>query len=111
MFKKLSLITLITIALFGCKNAKVVNLPEKTVIAKNPARALKVRPVYHGSNTRTFDLLHTKIDAHFNWEKSQMYGKAWLTLTPYFYATDSLVLDARGMDINKLELVGEIICL
>jgi len=107
MFKKLSLITLITIALFGCKNAKVVNLPEKTVIAKNPARALKVRPVYHGSNTRTFDLLHTKIDAHFNWEKSQMYGKAWLTLTPYFYATDSLVLDARGMDINKLELVGE----
>lgn len=35
-----------------------------------------------------------------------MYGKAWVTLKPHFYATDSLVLDAKGMDIHKLEMVN-----
>jgi len=33
-----------------------------------------------------------------------MYGKAWITLRPHFYPTDSLTLDAKGMDIHKIAL-------
>jgi aminopeptidase N len=35
-----------------------------------------------------------------------LYGKAWITLQPHFYATDSLTLDAKGMDIHKVEMVS-----
>ena len=34
-----------------------------------------------------------------------MYGKAWVTLHPHFYPTDSLNLDAKAMDINEVSLV------
>ena len=36
-----------------------------------------------------------------------MYGKAWITLHPHFYPTDSLTLDAKGMDIKEVALVKE----
>jgi hypothetical protein len=32
-------------------------------------------------------------------------GKAWLTLKPHFYPTDSVQLDAKGMDIKTVALV------
>ncbi len=32
-------------------------------------------------------------------------GKAWITLKPHFYATDSLALDAKGMEIKKVAIV------
>jgi aminopeptidase N len=51
------------------------------------------------------DLVHTKIDARFDYDKSYMYGKVWLTVKPHFYTTDSLKLDAKGMDINKVAVV------
>ena len=34
-----------------------------------------------------------------------LYGKAWITLKPHFYPTDSLSLDAKGMDINEVAIV------
>lgn len=60
---------------------------------------------YRGSYTIINDLVHTKVDARFDYDKSYMYGKAWITLKPHFYPTDSLTLDAKGMDINKVALV------
>ncbi len=50
-------------------------------------------------------MVHTKLDVKFDYAKSYLYGKAWITLKPHFYATDSLSLDAKGMDISKVALV------
>lgn len=50
-------------------------------------------------------LVHTKLDVKFDYTKSHLLGKAWLTLQPYFYATDSLTLDAKGMDIHQIAIV------
>ncbi|TGE11041.1 M1 family metallopeptidase, partial [Hymenobacter elongatus] len=47
---------------------------------------------------------HTKLDVRFDYAKRYLYGKAWLTLKPYAYATDSLRLDAKGMDIKAVAL-------
>ncbi|MEO5995290.1 MAG: M1 family aminopeptidase, partial [Chitinophagaceae bacterium] len=63
--------------------------------------------VYRESATRVNDLVHTKLEVKFDYEKSFMYGKAWVTLKPHFYPTDSLKLDAKGMDIHKLNLVNK----
>ena len=62
--------------------------------------------VYRETATRINDLVHTKLDVRFDYAKSYLYGKAWITLQPHFYATDSLALDAKGMDINKVEIVN-----
>src|SRR5882724_11231133 len=61
--------------------------------------------IYRGAAPRINDLVHTKLEVRFDYSKSWMYGKAWITLKPHFYATDSLSLDAKGMDISKVTLV------
>lgn len=61
--------------------------------------------VYHGFATKINDLVNTKLDVRFDYAKSYLYGKAWITLKPHFYPTDSLRLDAKGMDIHTVALV------
>jgi aminopeptidase N len=61
---------------------------------------------YRASEKRNFDLLHTKLQVSFSWEKQHLYGKANLMLKPYFYESNLLVLDAKGFDINKVVLVN-----
>ena len=61
--------------------------------------------IYRASATRINDLIHTRLDVKFDYDKSYLYGKAWITLKPHFYPADSLSLDAKGMDIHKIALV------
>ena len=63
------------------------------------------KKVFRESYPKTNDLVHTKLDVKFDYGKSYMYGKEWLTLQPHFYATDSVLLDAKGMDLKELSLV------
>lgn len=60
---------------------------------------------YQPSKTSYFDLVHTSLKVQFDWDKSQLKGIAALELKPHFYATDTLVLDAKSFDIHKVELV------
>ncbi|OIR14226.1 aminopeptidase N [mine drainage metagenome] len=57
---------------------------------------------YRASATKINDLVHTKLEVKFDFSKSYLYGKAWITLHPHFYPTDTLQLDAKGMNINKV---------
>lgn len=100
--KLLSLLLLISV-LVGCKTIETVDLPEQTIVVDNPFKTPE-RPVYNASETKKFDLIHTKLDVKFNWEKAHLYGKAELTLKPYFYSQSKLILDARGMDIAKVQM-------
>src|ERR1700710_1075596 len=63
------------------------------------------KTVLRESYPRTNDLVHTKLDVRFDYDKSYMYGKEWLTLQPHFYPTDSLLLDAKGMEIKEVSLM------
>jgi aminopeptidase N len=60
--------------------------------------------IYRAAATRINDLVHTKLDVRFDYSRSYMYGKAWITLKPHFYPTDSLSLDAKGMDIKTVSI-------
>ncbi len=60
--------------------------------------------LYHATETRINDLVNTKLDVRFDYDKSWMYGKAWITLHPHYYPTDSLNLDAKGMTINEVSI-------
>jgi aminopeptidase N len=58
------------------------------------------------SYPKTNELVHTKLDVRFDYDKSYMYGKEWLTLKPHFYPTDSVLLDAKGMELKEVSLVS-----
>ena len=62
--------------------------------------------IYRVTATKVNDLVHTKLDVSFDYKKRYLNGKEWVTLKPHFYPTDSLTLDAQGMDIKTVELVG-----
>ncbi len=61
---------------------------------------------YRATVPKINDLVHTKLEVRFDFNKSYLYGKAWITLKPHFYKTDSVRLDAKGMNINKVGLIA-----
>lgn len=63
------------------------------------------KKVYRETATRINDLVHTKLEVKPDFSKSYLYGKEWVTLRPHFYPTDSLTLDAKGMEIKSISLV------
>ncbi len=70
-----------------------------------PANDTDVLSIYRAVPEKVNDLVHTKLEARFNYDKSYLYGKVWITLEPHFYDTDSLTLDAKGMDIKAVGVV------
>jgi aminopeptidase N len=61
---------------------------------------------YQPSATKTNDLVHTKLAVRFDYAKRYLYGQEWVTLKPHAIATDTLRLDAQGMDIKAVALVN-----
>ncbi len=60
--------------------------------------------LYRATHTKSTELKHTKLRVNFNFEKEQMNGEAWITASPYFYASNELELDAKAMIISDVAL-------
>lgn len=60
--------------------------------------------IYRATHTKTTELKHTKLKVNFDFEKEQMNGEAWITASPYFYASKELELDAKSMLIAEVSL-------
>jgi len=60
--------------------------------------------VYRATHTKVTELKHTKLKVNFDYQKEQMNGEEWLTASPYFYASNTLTLDAKGMLIHEVAL-------
>ena len=61
------------------------------------------RPVYNAAQPRVHDLLHTKLELRFDWEKEMVIGVATLRLTPMFRPSKQVTLDAKNFTINSLK--------
>lgn len=66
-----------------------------------------INPEYRAEREKVSDLVHTKLKVDFDYEKSQMNGEAWITLTPHFYNVNELELDAKAMLIHKITSNGK----
>jgi aminopeptidase N len=75
------------------------------LLGANAQKRTEVSNVYRATPDRINNLVHTKLDAKFDYSKQQLLGKVWITLRPQFYPTDSLLLDAKGMDIKEVAIV------
>ncbi len=67
----------------------------------------KINPVYRAEREKINDLVHTKLKVKFNFEKRQMLGEEWVTLTPHFYPVSTLNLDAKAMLIHDVTMDGK----
>ncbi len=94
MKKTLFLLTLIAVPLFMMAQP-----------GGNQRQDTSWKKIYRATSPKINDLVHTKLDVKFDYDKSYLYGKAWITLKPHFYNTDSLMLDAKGMEIKEVSLM------
>ena len=69
------------------------------------APAFAQQPAYRPTERQINDLVHTRLDVRFDYRKWHLIGREWVTLKPHGAATDSLRLDAKGMDIKTVQLV------
>ena len=63
------------------------------------------KKIYRAAQQKLMTLLIQNLMSASTYSRSWMYGKAWITLHPHFYATDSLNLDAKGMNINEVSII------
>ena len=67
--------------------------------------ALKAQDkIYQPERDKINNLVHTKLKVDFDFEKSQLNGEAWITLTPHFYPTNKVTLDAKAFKINEVKV-------
>jgi aminopeptidase N len=112
-------LTFVTLLLAACGGSKIVTM-EEPIIEQRQLDTLFVTappiteeeknytlPVYNSTATRNVDLLHTKLELAFDWEKELVIGKASLDLTPYFYPISKVELDAKGFEtFNSIKLAN-----
>lgn len=77
-----------------------IDLDTIRVLAEEPPK----KKIYRATPTKSSDIIHTKLWVSFDWQKSQLIGKAELQVKPYFYPTNMLYLNARGMEIKSVKL-------
>jgi aminopeptidase N len=77
-----------------------ITLDTIKILAEEPPK----KKIYQATETKLNDIIHTKLWVSFDWQKSQMTGKAELHVKPYFYPTNMLYLNARGMEIKSVKL-------
>tara|TARA_R110001632_G_scaffold81493_1_gene181509 strand:+ start:1293 stop:3749 length:2457 start_codon:yes stop_codon:yes gene_type:complete len=60
--------------------------------------------IYRKERDKINNLVHTKLKVDFNFDEKELNGEEWLTLTPHFYPTNKVVLDAKAMIIKTITL-------
>ncbi len=104
---RLSVLVLALCALASCKTTESIPVEAPVIIDLETAEVVPEKKVYRPTEIKVHDLIHTKLDVSFDWQKQYLLGTAELTLKPYFYPSDRLMLDAKGMDINTVEMVND----
>lgn len=62
--------------------------------------------LYRATPEKVFELRHTRLNVKFDFAKRHLLGEEWVTLRPYFYPQNQLVLDAKGMLIHEVKSGG-----
>jgi aminopeptidase N len=61
---------------------------------------------YNPEATRVWDILHTELHLSFDWKERTAGGFAVLHMAPYAFGQDSILLDAKSMDIRSVRYAG-----
>lgn len=93
-------ILFLSLLLAACGSSKkAVQLDTITVKASDDT--------YRPTATMAWDITHTDVALDFNFAERTANGKAIITMHPYFYSSNHIVLDAKSMKINSLLVNGK----
>src|SRR5437016_4694196 len=85
----------------ACRPAKqITRTPQQEFVL--PEIKIAAQRTYKGIEKKDFDILHMSLSVRPDWKKRQLEGKAILTVTPHAYRQDTLMLDAKGFEINSV---------
>jgi len=108
--KNLSLLFVSVLAITVCKaenkhpystNDSLKQVGLDTISVSAPAGP----PVYRAAAAKIWEIKNTRVALSFNLKEKTANGREWIKLRPYFYATDTMVMDAKGMQIDSVALV------
>lgn len=120
----LSLILIIFLSLFACRTRKATQT-EKSIAGRSAeisslldsldlasdfdpgisgTQNIKTE-LYQPSVARVFKLIHTRLELTPLWDSAQLKGNARLTLSPWFYPSDTLVIDAKGFSLHAVRML------
>jgi aminopeptidase N len=92
------------------KNNRSTNETQSRILEEITVTGTKKNaPVYpyQESQTRSMDLLHTRLYLRFDYSKQHVLGKAALSFKPYFYDQKTLELDAHMFLLHRVALLGK----
>jgi aminopeptidase N len=97
---------------FACKTkqitvtAPIENIENEvldTLVISDVASAADSLPkIYRASAPLRYDIVHTRLDLSFDWNKQHVLGTADLTIKAYFKPIKEITLDAVGFDIHAV---------
>ena len=97
--QKLTLILSLILILTECKPKKeILTTPESYLTSEDTIP-------YRASVRKINSLVHTELELTPNFENREVEGKAYITLKPHYYPTDSLMLNAKYMKIKSVKLI------
>lgn len=99
--KPLGLFSGMLLSLASCSVSKHGATPATPALAE-PAKE-NTQPQYQSSRTKEWELEKTTLDLHFGLKDRKAIGLAILQMKPHFYETDSVSLDAVGMQISSVK--------
>jgi len=79
----------------------IVNSNRRTLVREKEANIRE----YRASKNRDFDLLHTELKIKFDYASQTVNGEAILTIKPFIYPQDVLVLDAKDFDVHSTSIL------
>lgn len=75
-----------------------------TIYRRNPGSISPAGP-YKAERTQKNNILYTRLDVRFDWQRQQLPATAVIKFQPHFYDQNTIELDARGFDIKSVSQV------
>ena len=96
------------LVLSSCGGSRKTAVIEEHILMEPVVVSAKNNPldIYRVSDSRPWDIFHTSIALHFDLPGRTANGRVRIKLHPYFYPSDSIVLDAKTMEIDTVALIS-----
>jgi aminopeptidase N len=104
MNQKVTFVLLVSSLLFSCKTMKRNQGELHTIDTVSVSASNNPMTVYRASAPKLWNIVHTRVALSFDYKNKTANGEEWVTLQPYYYPTDTLCLDAKGMKIEGVTI-------
>jgi len=106
MKRFLPVVCVLSCTLLSCLGGKKTVKEHKTVMLDSVVVSANDKKfIYREAAPKIWEITNNKVALYFNLKEKTAEGNVWIDMHPYFYATDSLTLDAKGMKIYSVTLV------